>query len=158
MVSAPGCRSASAGPQATGVAVESLQKAKSFSPSCEAAPRARAPAQLTRSCGSLHDSATGARRRARARWLVFESAGVQPGAFPQLTRHSGGLDAKPLPPCRFIADAMHLPVMDTAERDSKFVACLAGFQRRVRGHYKKVILVQTASREDERGSAIDPII
>ena len=73
--------------------------------------------QLTRSCGSLHDSATRARRRARSRRLVFESTGAQSGAFPQLTRYRDGLDAKSPPTRRLIADTMHLAVMDMTERD-----------------------------------------
>ena len=47
------------------------------------------------------------------------------GTAPQHTSNVDGVDPSLFPPCALIADAMHLAVMDTAERNHEFVAHLA---------------------------------
>jgi hypothetical protein len=56
---------------------------------------------------------------------------IQPGLAPKLAGGLDGVDAGILPPSGFIADAVHQPMMDAAERHCELVARLATQGRRL---------------------------
>jgi hypothetical protein len=58
---------------------------------------------------------------------------IQTRVSPQLPSNLDRVDAGLLPPCPFIADTMNLPVMDSTQRGSKFVADLPAEGTRLRG-------------------------
>jgi hypothetical protein len=51
--------------------------------------------------------------------------------FPERTGHLDRIDTGLLPPGGFIADAMHQPMVDAADRDREFVAGLAAERPRL---------------------------
>ena len=74
---------------------------------------------------------------------------------PELARNVDGVDAGLFPPGGFIAHAMHQPMMDAAERDREFVACLAAQGARL--HVAKMMRVRGfAAAEQARCWATPP--
>src|SRR5262249_44701625 len=65
---------------------------------------------------------------------------IDAGVLPELTGDLDRIDAGLLPPGFFVAGAMHRPMMGTAERDGKFIACFAA--KRVRLHKSDVMRIR----------------
>jgi hypothetical protein len=74
---------------------------------------------------------------------------IEPGLSPKLTGGLDWVDAGILPPGGFIADAVHQPMMDAAERHSELVARLAAQGPRL--HEPKMMRVGRLATTEEAG-------
>ena len=74
---------------------------------------------------------------------------IEPGLSPKLTGGLDWLDPGILPPGGFIADAVHQPMMDAAERHRKLVARLTA--ERARLHEPKMMRVGRLATTEEAG-------
>ena len=60
-----------------------------------------------------------------SRRLGLNPSLIDAGVLPELTSDFDRIDSSLLPPDFFVASAMHSPMMGTAERDGKLIACFA---------------------------------
>jgi hypothetical protein len=97
------------------------------------------------------DSAISNRCRVRHGRFSFgygpQRASVQTGVAPQITGNFDRIDAKPDPPCTFIAGAMSLSMMVSAQGSNEFIAHLTAERGRL--HEAQVMGIARGSPADE---------
>ena len=81
---------------------------------------------------ALLSTGAGLRLRGDRLWgKIRPTPFVHPRVLPQLAGNRDRIDAGVLPPGGFVADTVHQPVMDAAERNCEFVAGLAAKRPRL---------------------------